>query len=319
MSLILSLVLVALAASYAPDPDPGQFLEREHRGEHGVRKYRLYLPSGHDPARPAPLLVMLHGCTQDAADFAAGTRMNQLAEAGGFLVAYPEQPADLHPQKCWSWYEPAHQEAGAGEPALIAALTREVMADHGVDPARVHVAGISAGGAMALIAAAASPGLYAGVGVHSGIAYGAAASVQEALLAMRQGVPDPGAGAAALRRAFEGAALPRLIVFQGGADAVVAPANADALVEQWRAVLGPAPLEREEAVGLTDAGSRYTRRSWRRGAGEPALLESWLVDDLGHAWSGGSPEGTYTEARGPEASLLMVRFFLDPAPAARGR
>ncbi|CAN5625318.1 hypothetical protein BH23GEM6_BH23GEM6_03510 [soil metagenome] len=311
MSLILTLALGALTAAQLSESPRGQFLEMEHRGEHGARKYRIYIPSAHDTSRPAPLVVMLHGCTQDATDFAAGTRMNDLAEAGGFLVVYPEQSDEYHPQKCWNWYDPAHQQSGSGEPALIAALSREVIADRGADPERVYIAGISAGGAMAVITAASNPGLYAAVGVHSGIAYRAASGVQEALLAMSQGVAESSNGAAEIRRNYNGAALPRLIVFQGSADPVVNAANAEALIRQWALAHGLEDTSGREAIAFPDSGSRYSRRTWHRDSGGAALLESWLVEDLGHAWSGGSGAGTYTEQAGPDASREIIHFFLD--------
>jgi len=309
MSLLLILALGALTAAQVQEPPDGQFLEKEHRGEHGSRKYRLYIPAAHETSRPAPLVVMLHGCTQDAMDFATGTRMNQLAEAGGFLVAYPEQSDADHPQKCWNWYDPAHQKAGSGEPALIAALTREVMGLHGADPDRIYLVGISAGGAMAVITAATAPGLYTAIGVHSGIAYRAAENVQQALLAMRQGVSDPSPGAADIQRAYQGGVVPRLIVFQGCADQVVAAANAESLTRQWHSALGLEDVSPEQRIDSAEHGSHYSRRVWGATAGKPAQLELWLVRDLGHAWSGGSSDGTYTDPTGPDASAEMIRFL----------
>jgi poly(hydroxyalkanoate) depolymerase family esterase len=311
MSLILALAFGALAATQMPESPRGQFVEKEHRGEHGTRKYRLYIPSAHEASRPAPLVVMLHGCTQDAMDFAAGTRMNELAEAGGFLVAYPEQSNEFHPQKCWSWYDPDHQKAESGEAALIAALTREVIANYSVDARRVFIAGISAGGAMAVITAATHPGLYAAVGVHSGVAFRSATSVQEALLAMSRGVNDPSIGATEIRRSYGSVAPPRLILFHGCGDAVVSVNNGKALGQQWALVHGLAESPVDEMSNPSDEHSRYSRRVWHHAKGGAALVESWLVNDLGHAWSGGSPDGTYTEQEGPDASREMIRFFLD--------
>ncbi|HEV2150261.1 MAG TPA: PHB depolymerase family esterase, partial [Longimicrobiaceae bacterium] len=193
---LMSLPLAACAVGTSPAPPSdaapptvreAAFTWETSAPEAGARRYRLFIPASHDASRPAPLLVMLHGCTQDPDDFARGTRMNEVAEEHGLLVAYPEQPAAGNPQKCWNWYEPAHQERGRGEPEEIARIVREVMAAHRVDPARVYVAGVSAGGAMALTLAASYPELFAAAGSHSGVAYRAAAGMQEALQVMQRG------------------------------------------------------------------------------------------------------------------------------------
>ena len=265
----------------------------------GTRRYRLFVPAGYDRSRPAPLVVMLHGCTQDPDDFARGTRFNQLADSAGIIVAYPEQAATRNPQKCWNWY----QAGGAGEPAWIAAVTREVMGRHAVDRTRVYIAGVSAGGAMAVNTAAAYPDLYAAVGVHSGIPYGAATDLQTALAAMRSGPANPDAltdSARAILRASGRDWLP-MIVFHGAADEVVNAENGRRLAAQWAVAGGAKDFLRgeEEIGGLTVVKDRFG----------PAT-ELWMVQGLGHAWSGGSPEGTWTDARGPDASREMLRFFL---------
>jgi poly(hydroxyalkanoate) depolymerase family esterase len=265
----------------------------------GPRRYRLFIPAAYTPSRPAPLVVMLHGCTQDPDDFARGTRFNQLADSAGVIVVYPEQSALRNPQKCWNWY----QELGAGEPAWIEQVTRQVMGRYRVDPLRVHIAGVSAGGAMAVNTAAAHPTLYASVGVHSGIPYGAARDLATALAAMRSGPANDGALADSARAVLRSAGrdwLP-MIVFHGAADAVVNRENGRRLALQW-AVAGGAKdfLRSEEQIGgLNVVKDRFG----------PAV-ELWMVEGLGHAWSGGSPEGTYTDARGPDASREMLRFFL---------
>lgn len=304
--ILLAWLLLMTGNPAAPQPAApaaqGEFVEREHRGEHGSRRYRVYVPSGQRAGTPPPLVLMLHGCTQDAADLARGTRMNALAEAHGVLVVYPEQPAEANPARCWNWFDPAHQRRDAGEPALLADLAEAARAEFGGDPRRVYVAGISAGGAMALVLAAAYPERFAAVGVHSAVPYAAAHDTPSALRAMRGELPDAPELAqrlAAVRA--EGTRAP-LIVFHGVEDAVVRPANARALLAQWVPAAAPAAACPDGLAADARAGScRVTGPGW----------ELWLVDGLGHAWSGGAPEGSYTDSRGPDASREMLRFFLE--------
>lgn len=288
----------------SPQPAGGRFEARVLGNAAGRRTYKLYIPSSAG-AQPLPLVVMLHGCTQSPDDFAEGTRMNELAEELGFLVAYPEQTNAANPSKCWNWFKPGDQRRERGEPSLIADITRQVMQDMSVDPARVFIAGLSAGGAAAAIMGHAYPDLYAGVGVHSGLACGAAKDMPSAFAAMRTGGADGG-------RAVRSKRPVRTIVFHGTADKTVNPANADRVVRQFEPVTS---LDTTVDHGRSKDGMAYTR-TVGRGAGGRPMLEQWVLHGAGHAWSGGSPAGSYTDPKGPDASRAMMRFFLDATPAA---
>jgi poly(hydroxyalkanoate) depolymerase family esterase len=275
---------------------PGTFTTHTFANAAGHRSYKLYVPKHHS-SRPLPLVVMLHGCTQDADDFAAGTQMNALAERDGCIVVYPVQPQGANASKCWNWFKPADQRRDSGEPALIAGITREVMSKHAVDPARVFVAGLSAGGAMAAIMIQAYPDLYAAACVHSGLAVGAAHDLQSALAAMRGGKSSGARGAAAPKRP--------LIVFHGDADATVHPSNTAELLRGFDA---QAVVFDETSHG--EAGKRKSTVERLKSA-EGVDAELWLIHGAPHAWAGGSGNGSYTDATGPDASATMMRFFLD--------
>lgn len=296
-------------------PAPGeQWLASSFTNEAGSRDYKLYLPRAYR-GQPLPLVVMLHGCLQDADDFAAGTGMNQLAESGPFLVVYPEQPRRANSRRCWNWFRAANQEGDRGEPALIAGLTRRVMADYAVDAARVYVAGMSAGGAMAVILAATHPALYAAVGVHSGVAYKAGHGILSAWLALHAGGPDPRRSAAqAFARAGADARAVPLIVFHGGRDRVARVTNAHQIAAQWAhlaalaagvedALLPGPTVERQAADGRAFAHAAFRDRDG------VTRIETFVVHGLGHAWSGGDAAGSFTDGGGPSASREMVRFF----------
>ena len=288
-------------------PPPGRFDAFSYTNAAGARAYRLYVPAS-STGEALPLIVMLHGGTQDAATFAAATGMNDLAEREKFLVVYPEQARSANAGRYWNWFVPGHQRRDAGEPSLIAGITGQVTDRYRADTTRVYVAGFSAGGAMAAVMAAVYPDLYAAAGVHSGLAYAAAGDVASAFAAMRQGPP------AAARPAAR--PLP-LIVFHGDRDAIVAPANAAGLIGHVLAAASPDrhPGTVPAAVtgGQVPGGHAYTRTCYQDPAGA-ALAECWIIHQGGHAWSGGIPHGSDTDAHGPDASAEFIRFF-DEHPA----
>jgi poly(hydroxyalkanoate) depolymerase family esterase len=277
----------------------GRFIAGSFGSGRAERAYKLYVPP-QAGERPLPLVVMLHGCTQDPDDFAAGTRMNDAARAQGCFVLYPAQSAQANPQRCWNWFKHSHQQRGRGEPALLAAMTREVMATHAIDPAQVYVAGLSAGGAMAAILGTTDADLFAAVGVHSGLAAGAASDLPSALAAMRSGGHGP----------LAAGSLPT-IVFHGDADATVHPANGEQVVSASAPAGSTEQAERHQPTG----GRGYTRHVHRAPSGA-VLAERWVVHGSPHAWSGGSRQGSYTDPDGPDATREMLRFFLEHPRAA---
>jgi poly(hydroxyalkanoate) depolymerase family esterase len=278
-------------------PSGARFEERVFANEAGSRTYKLYVPSSYK-GQALPLVVMLHGCSQSPDDFAAGTRMNELAEEQIFFVAYPEQLPAANASKCWNWFSTNDQKRGRGEPSLIAGITLQVMSEFPVISGRVFVAGMSAGGAAAAIMGSTYPDLYAAIGIHSGLACGAASDLPSAFSAMRQG-------------SLSASRVPRqavpTIVFHGDHDATVNPINAAQIIAQCEAVPN---LQITVNKGSTAGGLSYTHVVKADQNGR-SVLEQWTVHGVGHAWSGGSVAGSYTEPRGPDASREMLRFFLE--------
>jgi len=298
------------------DGAEGSFIADSFGNSAGTRDYKLYVPSGASPHGLA-LVVMLHGCKQNPDDFALGTGMNRRAQQQGCLVLYPGQSRAVNSLGCWNWFQQDNQQRDGGEPSIIADLTRHIIASYAVDPRRVYVAGLSAGGAMAAIMAATYPELYAAVGIHSGLAHAAAHDLVSALKAMRIGpAPRDEAPAPGERRVVP------TIVFHGDRDETVHPNNGDQVIAQARVAAGSgaaAETDEAETAGLVGVvvesgevaqGHAYTRTIHRDAQGR-CDAEHWLVHGAAHAWSGGQPGGSYTDPLGPDASTEMLRFFFE--------
>ena len=267
------------------------------------------------PDAPRALIVMLHGCTQSADDFAAGTQMNRLADEHGFLVVYPEQAAHANASRCWNWFRPQDQVRDAGEPSILAGIVREVAHAHGADPRRIFVAGLSAGAAMAVVLGETYPELFAAVGVHSGLPFGSAHDIPSAMAAMkggRSGMPGskrmPGGAGGTRRTAVQPVPV---IVFHGDRDHTVQPTNGDTIVRQAQeahAREAGHSMQVTTHAGVASGGRRFSREVHTDAEGQ-VRIESWTLHGAGHAWSGGHASGSYTDHAGPDASAEMLRFF----------
>jgi poly(hydroxyalkanoate) depolymerase family esterase len=282
----------------------GRFKGGSLRNPAGTMAYMTYVPRS-DRSRDPALVVMLHGCGQTPEDFAAGTRMNQLADHHGCVVVYPAQSAQANRMHCWNWFERRDQLRDSGEPGLIADIARHVGREHGIGGRQTFVAGLSAGGAMAVILGRAYPELFGAVGVHSGLPYRAAHDAPSALLAMQGRIRRD-------EKAAEHAPLMvPTIVFHGDCDATVDPGNGSAIIDQVLAADAPGsgPCKKRVEEKSSAGARRCTVTLYSRG-NEPPFAEHWLVHGAGHAWSGGSALGSFTEAAGPDASAEMLRFFM---------
>ena len=273
-----------------------QFIARSFACAAGARSYELYIPAS-APTQPNGLIVMLHGCKQNPDDFATGTAMNAVAETRGLIVAYPSQNSSANASSCWNWFSPPDQKRDRGEPAIIAGITRELISEFGIADNRSFVAGLSAGGAMAAIMGQTYPDLYAGVGIHSGLAYGSATDVMSAFATMRGDAP---------RNTHTSRARVRTIVFQGSSDGLVHPSNAERIVAQ----AAPEEWSRKAVQQRMQVNGRSCTRTEIGSADGGPVVEYWLIEGAGHTWSGGHPSGTHTDVSGPNASTEMVRFFL---------
>jgi poly(hydroxyalkanoate) depolymerase family esterase len=291
--------------------------------------YFVYTPKGYRVGKAVPLVLMLHGCTQTATDFAAGTRMNEVADEQQFIVIYPEQTRNRQSYRCWNWYDPAHHYRGSGEPALLASIVYAVLKDTAqwtIDQRRIFVAGLSAGATMATILGATYPDLFAALGLHSGLEYQAATSQLAGMRASLRGGPNPALqGKAAFQAMGSFARSVPVIVFQGTRDTVVDPINSDQVIQQWiqtdlLASEQPYTINFHSPAtttkGQVPGGRHYTIYSWNDANGRE-LHQYWRIEGMGHAWSGGHNNGSNSDPSGPDASRAMYRFFLDhPMPGS---
>ena len=277
----------------------GRFTDGAYENAFGARTYKLYIPTNYC-GQAFPLLVMLHGCTQDPTDFAVGTRMNETAENNGCFVLYPAQAQFANSSKCWNWFRTADQRRDHGEPAIVAGMTREIGKSFHVDQSKIFVAGMSSGGAMAMILAATYPDLFTAAGIHSGLPYAAAHDLASALAAMRGG---------AIASTPRSHPIP-IIVFHGDQDSTVHPRNSEQIVAQCRPRSLGAQLKEGSSQQHTVPGGRTFCRTVYRDTAERTAAEHWVIHQAGHAWAGGSSRGSHTDPKGPDASREMMRFFL---------
>ncbi|MGR6336467.1 extracellular catalytic domain type 1 short-chain-length polyhydroxyalkanoate depolymerase [Priestia megaterium] len=307
---ILFLSLGAVSSSAA-----GSFTSKTYNG----RTYKLYVPSSYQGGAALPLVVMLHGCTQDPDQFAAGTQMNELAETEKFLVLYPEQPSSANSNKCWNWFDTAHQSRGSGEPALIAGMVNQIKSSYSIDADQVFVGGLSAGAAMSVIMGATYPDIFAAISVGAGLEYKAATNVTGAYTAMSSGGPNPiQQGDLAYSAMGDHKRVVPVILFHGTADYTVAPINAHQILSQWAQTNDRASdgldnnniddTADQTATGTVSGGRSYTQYIYKDTAGK-TVMEKYMIEGMGHAWSGGSTSGSYTDPKGPNATKLSWNFF----------
>ena len=328
--IIFSLAVLVLVSASAK---AGTWVSGTVKTAAGSLEYKLWIPSVYKKEKAVPLVLMLHGCTQNAEEFASLSGMNELSEKNSFLVVYPEQSGTANPLKCWNWFDPKHQSRDAGEPALIAAVIQDVRASSNVDNQKVFVVGISAGGAMAVVMGATYPDIFAGVGVIAGAEFKAATSVQGGLAAMKSGGPDPNQQGLLAFESISKSTPPLkgripLIVFQGAKDPYVNPINADQLITQWAQTNDYLDDQKDndsvsvkpanESKGVVPNGYGYTKYIYNDSKGR-LLMEKWIVDDLGHAWPGSKIANQFADAKGPNATLEIWRFFNELPAGAKGR
>jgi poly(hydroxyalkanoate) depolymerase family esterase len=323
MSLKRITVSFALLVVVVVPAHAGSWTSGKVKNPSGSLEYKLFVSSAYRKEKSVPLVVMLHGCTQKVEELAAISGINELADKNNFLVAYPEQSVAANPLKCWNWFDPKHQSRDAGEPSLIAAVIQDIRTSYNIDEKRMYVVGISAGGAMAVVMGTAYPELFAGLGVIAGTEYKAALNVQDGLTAMKQGGPDPNQQGLLAFQAIQKSPvgtktrLP-LIVFQGTKDPYLSPVNTDQLITQWAQTHDYLDDGKDnDSVSIRSAkekkvdvpgGYSLTKSSYSDSQGH-LLLEKWIVEGLGHAWPGSSVANPFADAKGPNATEEMWRFF----------
>ncbi|GHO88421.1 extracellular catalytic domain type 1 short-chain-length polyhydroxyalkanoate depolymerase [Dictyobacter formicarum] len=324
----LALVLVTLlmfTASFIQwvHASSSSFTQYTYNGPAGSRPYYVYTPANYQVGTAVPMIVMLHGCTQNPTDFANGTQMNALADQKQFIVVYPQQTSTYNSSSCWNWFQTADQARGSGEPAIIAGIAQTVeqtTSQWTIDSNRVYVAGMSAGAAMSVIMGATYPDIFAAIGVHSGLEYQAATSLTSATTAQSQGGPNPTQqGQAAYNAMGSAARVVPTIDFQGQSDYTVYPVNGDQVIQQWMQTDHLASNGSYNASfsspstntnGQVSGGYSYTVQTWNDNSGSE-IEEYWKINSMGHAWSGGSSSGSYTDPKGPSATNAMYTFFMN--------
>lgn len=285
----------------------GRFVSGSCTNAAGTRSYKLYIPSGY-AGEALPLIVMLHGCTQNPDDFAAGTGMNAIADEHNCFVVYPAQAKAANGSNCWNWFQPGDQCRDRGEPSIIADITRRITREYKIDTRRVYAAGLSAGGAMAAILGAAYPDLYAAIGIHSGLPVGVANDAPSAFAAMKCRKGKISARAATARPpAILGHAIP-VIVFHGDRDSTVHASNGDTALQQCIQACTAGEMNMKVEQSKSRNGRSYTRAVHHDAQGK-VFAEKWIVHGAGHAWAGGCNKGSYTDPQGPDATREMIRFF----------
>ncbi|HYD63521.1 MAG TPA: PHB depolymerase family esterase [Noviherbaspirillum sp.] len=288
----------------------GRYLSGSCTNHAGTRAYKLYIPSGYT-GQALPLVVMLHGCTQQPDDFAAGTRMNAAAEDNNCFVVYPAQTKSANGSNCWNWFNASDQRRDKGEPSIIADITRAIIREYKIDTNRIYVTGLSAGGAMAAVMGATYPDLYAAIGIHSGLPYAVAHDMPSAFAAMKNRKSKASGHKTGVKAAAPFGHTMPVIVFHGDRDATVDLSNGEQVLAQC---MGPADAGsgKDASVkaeqGKVPNGRTYTRTILHDAQGK-AVAEKWIVHGAGHAWSGGSSKGSYTDPQGPDAAREMLRFF----------
>ena len=301
----------------------GTWQQYTYNGSAGSRPYFVYTPANYQVGTPVPLIVMLHGCTQTPANFAAATGMNQLADQKQFIVVYPQQTSTYNLSECWNWFDSADQARGSGEPAIISGIAQIVEQNTSqwtINVKHVYVVGFSAGAAMSVIMGATYPDIFAAIGVNSGLEYQAATSMSGAFIAMSQGGPNPAQqGQVAYNAMGSTARVVPTIVFHGTSDYTVFPINGDQVVQQWIQTNSLASNNTynvsfssptSTTQGQVSGGHTYSVYTWND-SNKNEVQEYWKVNGMGHDWSGGSNGGSFTDPQGPNASLAMYNFFMN--------